>query len=246
MQPEKKQLEVLLMNYFRECNPDFPKGRLVSSESPDFILTLKSRNNLGIELTRLNPLNAKEPDNNELSKNKIRERIIESAKELFEGTSSLKMFVKFLFSDKEEITEERELSVSVQLANLVRQAVASKNPQAFFRESVADEALPYGLEALLIVHHPGLKVSFWERSNNLGVSEDVVADIREAIHKKDEKLLHYQKQRLNYYWLLITTDRLRGVKNYNLPNKIMNHTFHSRFQHVFLFDLIKSDVFQLV
>lgn len=246
MQPEKKQLEVLLMNYFRECNPDFPKGRLVPSESPDFVLTLKSKNNLGIELTRLNPLNAKEPDNKELSKNKTRERIIESAKELFEGTSSLKLFVKFLFSESEKITKERELSVSVQLANLVRQAVSNKNPQAFFRESVSADVLPNGLEAILIVHHPELKVSFWERSNNLGVSEDVVADIRQAIHKKDEKLRHYQKQRLNYYWLLITTDRLRGVKNYNLPNKIMNHTFHSRFQHVFLFDLIKSDVFQLV
>lgn len=246
MQPEKKQLEVLLMHYFRECFPDFPKGRLVPSESPDFVLTLKSRNNLGIELTRLNPFNAKEPDDSELMKNKIRERIIESAKELFEGTSSLKLFVKFLFSENVNIAEERELSLSVQLANILRQATANKNSGSFFREHFSAQALPEGLEALLIVHHPELQVSFWERSNNLGVSEDVVADIREAIHKKDVKLLHYQKQRLNFYWLLIFTDRLRGVKNYNLRNKILNHTFHSRFQHVFLFDLVKSDIFQLV
>jgi hypothetical protein len=246
MQPEKKQLEILLMHYFRECYPDFPKGRLIPSESPDFILTLKSRNNLGIELTRLNPLNAKEPDDAELSKNKSQERIIESAKTLFEGASSLKLFVKFLFSEHKNIAEERELSVSVQLANIVRQAVAGKNPQTFFRASVAADLLPNGLEAILIVHHPEMQISFWERSNNLGVSEDVVADIRQAIHKKDEKLRHYQKKRLNYYWLLINTDRLRGIKNYNLSNKILNHNFQSRFQHVFLFDLIKADVFQLV
>jgi hypothetical protein len=246
MQPEKKQLEILLMHYFRECYPAFPKGRLVPSESPDFILTLKSRNNLGIELTRLNPLNAKEPDDAELLKNKSQERVIESAKTLFEGTSSLKLFVKFLFSEHKNIAEERELSVSVQLANIIRKTVANKKTQAFFRESVAAENLPDGLEALLIVGHPELQISFWERSNNLGVSEDVVADIREAIHKKDEKLRHYQKKRLNYYWLLVTTDRLRGVKSYNLPNKILNHNFQSRFQHVFLFDLIKADVFQLV
>jgi hypothetical protein len=246
MQPDKKQLEVLLMNYFRECYPGFPKGKLNPSESPDFILTLKSRNNLGVELTRLNPVNAKEPDEAELSKNKFRDKIIESAKELFEGTSSLKLFVKFLFSENEGIAEKREMSVSVQLANMVRQAVANKNSRSFFKEHFSAPALPDGLEALLVVHHPELQVSFWERSNNLGVSEDVVADIRQAIQKKDEKLRYYQKQRLNYYWLLIFTDRLRGVKNYNLPNKIMNHTFQSRFQHVFLFDLIKSDIFQLV
>jgi hypothetical protein len=246
MQPEKKQLEILLMHYFRECYPGFPKGRLVPSESPDFILTLKSRNNLGIEITRLNPLNARLPDEMELLKNRTRVKIIESARTLFEGTSSLKLFVKFLFSESQLISAERELSVSVQLTNIIRKVVANKNPNSFFRESVTTEALPNGLETLLIVHHPELKVSFWERSNNLGVSEDVVADIRQTIHKKDEKLRYYRKQRLNYYWLLIFTDRLRGVKNYNLPNKILNHNFQSSFQHVLLFDLIKSDVFQLV
>lgn len=246
MQPEKKQLEVLIMNYFRECYPGFPGRKLIPSESPDFIFTLKSRNNLGIELTRLNPLNAREPDEAELSKNSSRERIIESAKELFEGTSPLKLFVKVLFSEQKKVAEERELSVSAQLVSTIRKATDGRSHLSFFRETVSGEALPEGLEALLVVHHPGLQVSVWERSNNLGISEDVVADIREAIHKKDEKLRHYQKQRLNYYWLLITTDRLRGVRNYNLPNKIMNHTFHSRFQHVFLFDLIKSDVFRLV
>ncbi|SHF05797.1 hypothetical protein SAMN05444274_103372 [Mariniphaga anaerophila] len=246
MQPEKKQLEVLLMHYFRNCYPEFPKGKTLPSESPDFIVTLKSKNHLGIELTRLNPANAKEPDEVAIARNRTRERIIESARELFEGTSPLKLFVKFLFSETEPISEERELAVSVQLTNVVRKAIVGKKTGSFFKELVGPEALPAGLEALLIVHHPGLQVSFWERSNNLGVSENVVADIREAIHKKDEKLRYYQKQRLNYYWLLVTTDRLRGVKSYNLPNKIMNLTFHSRFQHVFLFDLIKADVFQLV
>ncbi len=246
MQPEKKQLEILLMHYFRECYSGFPRGKLVPSESPDFILTLKSRNNLGIELTRLNPLNARLPDEIELQQNRTREKIIETARFLFEENFSLKLFVKFLFSENKYIPEERELPVSAQLTNIIRNAVANKHPNSFFRESFESEVLPEGLEALLIVHHPEQQVSFWERSNNLGISEDVVADIRQAIYKKDEKLRYYQKRRLNYYWLLINTDRLRGVKSYNLPNKILNHNFQSRFQHVFLFDLIKSDVFQLV
>ena len=92
-----------------------------------------------------------------------------------------------------------------------------------------------------------MQISAWERANNLGVSNDVVDDIKCSIHKKDEKLLRlYQKQRLNYYWLLIFTDRLHGVKSFNLSEKIMNHEFRSEFQHVFLFDLVKSGVFQLV
>jgi hypothetical protein len=99
---------------------------------------------------------------------------------------------------------------------------------------------------VLIVYHPGLEMSVWERSNNLGVSNNVLDDIRKAIHKKDEKLKLYRKQHLNYYWLLITTDRLRGIKGFNLQNKIQNSHFHSSFQHVFLFDLMKAKIYELV
>jgi hypothetical protein len=246
MQPDKKQLEILLMHYFRECYPGFPKGKMMPSESPDFIVTLKSRNALGIELTRLNPVNAHEPNNQELSQQKLKEEIIENAQQIFENNSSFRLFVKFLFSGNETIGDERKLILAVQLANIIRESVENKNPSSFFRETLNSGSLPRGIESLLIINHPALKNSFWERSNNLGVSKNVVADIREAIQKKDKKLMLYQKQRLNYYWLLITTDRLRGVKSYNLPNKILNHNFQSRFQRVFLFDLIKSNIFELV
>lgn len=55
MQPDKKQLEILLVNYFRVCYDEFPKGLLSPSESPDFIVKMRTRRELGIELTRLNP-----------------------------------------------------------------------------------------------------------------------------------------------------------------------------------------------
>lgn len=246
MQPDKKQLEILLMHYFRECYPGFPKGKVVPSESPDFIVTLTSRNNLGIELTRLNPANAQSPEIKELSQQKLKEDIIETARQTFECNSPFRLFVKFQFAGNETIKEERKLIVAVQIANSIRQMVVNKSRNSFFRETLGPASLPRGIESILIINHPALLNSFWERSNNLGVSKNVMADITEAIQKKDKKLMLYQKQRLNYYWLLITTDRLKGVKNYNLPNKILNHNFQSRFQQVFLFDLIKANIFELL
>ena len=64
--------------------------------------------------------------------------------------------------------------------------------------------------------------------------------------KKDEKLRIYHKKQLNLYWLLIISDRLRGVREFNLPQQIENHEFHSHFQRVFLFDLMKPDIYQIV
>lgn len=247
MQPDKKQLEILLVNYFRVCYEDFPKGQLSPSESPDFILKMKNRHETGIELTRLNPASRYIPDENQLAQIQVREQIIGLSQDLFEKNSPLKLFVKFLFFDSKAITEERQMSVAIHAVNLIRKAVAGKSSNSFFREIIPGDLLTEGLDAILIVNHPVMEISAWERANNLGVSNDVVDDIRRAIHKKDEKLLRlYQKQRLNYYWLLITTDRLHGLKNFNLPEKIMNHEFYSEFQHVFLFDLIKARVFQLV
>lgn len=246
MQPEKKQLEILLMDYFRECYIDFPKGLVSPSESPDFLVKMKSRNLLGIELTRLNPGNALEPDSEGLKVIEFREQLLQMALDIFQGKCNLNLFVKILFSESQPILPERKISVAVQVANLIFNVVKVRNEDSFFNESLQKKQLPEGIEEILIVHHPKLEFSVWERSNNLGVSNNVVDDIKMAIHKKDEKLRLYQKNHLNFYWLLITTDRLRGVKSFNLPNKIMNHKFHSRFQHVFLFDLIKSKVYQLV
>jgi hypothetical protein len=247
MQPDKKQLEILLVNYFRTCYEDFPKGQLSPSESPDFIVKMKNRHKLGIELTRLNPVSRIIPDENQLKQIQVREQIIGLSRDLFEQSSSLKLFVKFLFSEEKLISEERQMSVAVQTVNLIRKAIRNKNGDSFFKESIYGEVIPHVLDEILIVNHPVMQISAWEQANNLGVSNDIVDDIRRVIHKKDEKLLrHYQKQRLNYYWLLILSDRLHGVKTFNLPEKIMNHEFHSQFQHVFLFDLIKANVFQLV
>lgn len=246
MQVNKKQVEVLLIDYFRECYEEFPKGKIVPSESPDFLVKMRNTHLLGIELTRLNPANALPVSDIVQAEIDFQEQLILKTKEHFEGACQLNLFVKFLFSEKEIIAPERELSIVVRIALLIKEQVKHKDRKSFFKETIYKSQLPEGFEELVIIYHQGLETSVWERSNNLGVSNDVVDDIRKAIQKKDEKLRLYQKQRLNYYWLLITTDRLRGIRSFNLPNKINNQEFYSRFQHVFLFDLVKGEIFDLV
>jgi len=246
MQAEKKQLEIMLIDYFRRCYPEFPKGRVIPSESPDFLVKMKSKNQLGIELTRLNPVNAEPPTGQDLAESRFREELIENAREIFERTSENKLFVKFRFSEKIKIIPERAMSVSVRLAGVIREVVRMKKRKLFYYESITANSLPEGVDEILIIRHPRLKKSFWERSNNLGVSNDVIDDIRKTIHKKDEKLKLYHKNHLNYYWLLVFTDRLRATKNFNLYNQISNLSINSSFQHVILFDLMKRKIFELV
>jgi hypothetical protein len=45
--------EIMILELFRKSYAVFPKGKLVKSESPDFILNLSPRKSIGIEITRL-------------------------------------------------------------------------------------------------------------------------------------------------------------------------------------------------
>jgi hypothetical protein len=244
MQPGKKQLEILLINYFRECFTEFPKGSIIPSESPDFIIKLKSRNSLGIELTRLNPCDAKVPDQSVTEQIELRENIIQTAKNIFESSSPLKLFVKFSFSENQPVSAKKELINAAKAADRIRRTTQNIKPGRLFYKIIADPGNEP--EKILVVSHPALKYSAWERSNNLGISDNINADILASIQKKEEKLRLYQKQRLNYYWLIVTTDLLRGLNNQDLAHIAGENSFNSHFQHIFLFDIIKPKIYQLL
>lgn len=245
MQERKKQLEILLANYFRQIFKDFPKCKIVPSESPDFFLKLSAKKQIGLELTSVNPTVAFTcMDDKHV--HELRERIILLSKELFGNHSMFPVFVKILFSESKPIIPERELAVSAKLAIRILKTVENKNSRSFFVRSVPHSQLPEGVEGVLVVHHPALKESVWEAANNLGVSDNVLEDIISAIEKKERKLPLYQKQKTEANWLLITSDRLRGKRSYSIKNQIIKQRFDSQFDCIFLFDLLKGEVFKLV
>jgi len=246
IQKSKKELEILIMQYFSSVFEDFPKGKIESSESPDFIINLSTRNKLGIELTRLYPNKNIIATTSEKALWKSNTEIVDLAHEMFCRNSAFTLFVKILFAETAIAAETTKNKLAKAIAVSVNNAVEKCNSKAFFTLSISGGQLPSEIERILIVNHPVMNASVWERANIRGVSNDVVADISSAIQKKDEKLRIYHRKKLNLYWLIITTDRLHGVKNFNLPQQIANREFSSRFQRVFLFDLLKSKIYQIV
>lgn len=241
MQEVKKQLELLLINYLRSSYADFPKGKIVSSESPDFIIKSKLAKKIGIELVRMAP----EKLFDHLVYTEFRAGLIDEARELFEHSSDLKLFVKVCFSGKKTIFEERLLCVSAILANRIRTVVSSKNRRSFFYHLLTAGELPDGIQQVLIVHHPAMEKSVWEETNNLGLSENIIADLNRAISRKEEKLLLYRKKKLDAYWLLVLTDFLREEKSPNVKNTILFANFQSSFDRILLFDLVRTQVLKI-
>jgi len=56
MTVDKVAEEWTVIRYFREQYASFPKGKLNKSESPDFILQLNRKKQIGIELTRFDDI----------------------------------------------------------------------------------------------------------------------------------------------------------------------------------------------
>lgn len=50
-----KDHELIIISTFRDHYPDFPKGKIINSESPDFIVQEGPKNKIGIELVQLLP-----------------------------------------------------------------------------------------------------------------------------------------------------------------------------------------------
>jgi hypothetical protein len=242
---QKKQLESLLVSYFKQACPSFPEGKLVESESPDFLLTLKNNSVVGIELTRLYPVSQRDLTLVESEQARIEEELVENAHFLFEANTSKKCFVKVQFSATERIKPEKVLSSSVRISRMILESVENSKETGFNRV-VLKKKLPAGIDLILVLSHQVLQYSVWERMNNLGNSTDLLADIRYSIHKKDEKYRLYLKRQLSEYWLLITADQLTQEKPVNIQNLILNATFNSEFRKVFILELQSGNAVELV
>ncbi len=69
----KSLSEEHIIKLFRKHCPDFPKGKLIKSESPDFIIKTSTKYSIGIELTQI------EDSKNPSPKKYITKEMIESA-----------------------------------------------------------------------------------------------------------------------------------------------------------------------
>jgi len=77
---QKKTDERIILDYFRQCYDGFPDGRIIGSESPDFIVETSRKNSVGIELTKLHDPGQTHPG---FDKNSYDVRTLD--KELIEG-----------------------------------------------------------------------------------------------------------------------------------------------------------------
>jgi hypothetical protein len=240
----KKQLEIVTADFFRKLNPDFPKGKLAPSESPDFVLTLNTRLSYGMEITRLysaGPPVSTEGDNLFALQTEFMTR----CRHCFEQYISEPFWVKFLFSPVRVPEESAMLAASVRIGASLKKICRNFSGNTF-SYLIPENELPSFLDAVLVLKHPMLTEAIWDICDLPGPRNHLVHDISQTILRKEEKLPLYRAGNHAQYWLLVIADVLSPLRKLNTANVIGNYTFSSAFHKVFLLELMNTRYFQLV
>ncbi len=236
----KTQEEWLVMRSFRDNYPDFPKGKLIKSESPDFTLKLSLTKSIGIELSRIYKNHSQNPQ-----ENKIRS-IIYKAHALY--TERYKNPVlAHIFFDSDFTSPINDELYATKIAIAIIDVVSEYKFGSQYVVQIDQELLPPGISRIIIHGHPTFKNSFWDLRTELSVQDLLNHEfIQKPLAKKEEKLRTYQKQIHDFYWLILSADFINKPASFNFENALGQLKLNSDFHKVFLYDLFKQNYYELV
>lgn len=241
MQFNKHVEEKLIMKMFRDAYQDFPKGRLVKSESPDFFLREARKKKTGIELTRLHDGN--HDANNPAEVMTTESYLVQKTSRNFYNKHNKPLLVKFFFNERPIEREDTDIYADF-LSLYIEKLLDTISLKSLNILEVHDK-LPDFLDGIALISHPDFKESCWSPAKNFLIY-DLNRDIlQNTINLKEEKLKLYQSRDFDKYWLVISTLKINPGKKFNIRNKIEKWSFQSGFDRILLYEILSNRVFEL-
>ena len=221
--------EFLYIELLRELDPEWPKGKLIKSESPDFILKMGRKRSVGIEFTDLTV-----PDTAHRESTK---RIGEILKETMGKHFFLQIF--FRYEDIQPgLAAERE--AALMLGDRIRQLRNNSETTV-----VIYDGLPESLSMIFMAVIPGLDRSVIESKLSMDVRKISPEMLRSAIQLKEEKIGLYNRRWADRLWLVLTVNGLITPASYNLREKVDQWKISSSFDRTVLFDIAGKKVIEI-
>lgn len=237
---EKAQEEWLIMRSFRDAYPDFPKGKLTKSESPDFTLKLSVSNAIGIEISSLHHNPASKGDESLLRS------IIFKARALYLERLKNPVFAHIFF-DNSIAREVNDEFYSTKLAIAIINVVSEQKIGAKYVIILEKEFLPAGVNRIILYAHPSFKKPVWSLKSEITTGDLTDPDngIEAMIKKKEDKIGLYRKNILDNYWLLLNADYINRSTVANINKHLTRIKPETQFNKVFFYNLFDQKYFEL-
>lgn len=238
---KKDSFEKMILDGFSRFYRDFPQGRLIKSESPDFILWKSPKRAIGIELTRLHfPFEAgvSSPD-----MEGITNATVNRAEQIFLAQTGVNLYVHFILSEP-ALKEEAIIPASAVLAAHVEKSIAGRDFGREFRMVSSDGDLPFYAQKICIYHRPGAGFSFWEAgrgSDRTACPETILSTIR----AKEGKIRTYHRKHIESHWLLMSGTDIGRCLSQGMIRRLKMMNAGNPFHRIFLFDFFERKVYDL-
>jgi hypothetical protein len=235
---ERQFLEEFSINY-----PEFPAGKIVDSESPDFLIEQGTKI-VGIEIVDF--IRGQNKGESAERRNEILwKKIANEARSKFEAKFSAPLLVHFFWNNR-YILRQSETS---QLADSALGIIEKHIPENLF-ESVhvgSDEFDDILLEkvchSITVWRVRNEKQSLWSFISS-GWTEVQTNEIQYLLDSKNDKVPEYLKS-CDTVWLIIVADGRYISSNIDITSAAISNAYNTLFEHVFVYDRISKGVFPL-
>ncbi len=238
---KKKLIEANKLLLFALHFPDFPDGKIVAGENPDFRIILPNRKigfelrDVYVELPRRSPLQYQEV---------LHDKIVAHAHELYKHTGGPTVCADFDFASNTNYRESDVPRVAQQLANIVPASLASSTESTFIERHNGKGPWPAGLVCAL-----GHAPHWWQkddprwrtiRGGSVYSSEEF---LQAALDRKEKRLADYRNNGCDECWLLLVVSRLAPSSFMDAPDP--QHVFTSSFDRAFFFQLHGTEITEM-
>lgn len=254
---QKEKLEAFHFNLFKKCCSDFPIGKVVHLDAPDFLIHTTD-GILGVEHTSLyheSRTNVAPLQSIEGTQGKI----LKKAKIICLAKKILPINVKVLFKTKKIFENSNLETINFKRAEIdhISKKLSSCIIEYYtqnldIKESLNSSELNCKIEGIDKVYvnlgiHKGqrlLETHRWQSISSGFVHQNFVKEIQERINDKNKKYCNYL-EKCEECWLLIIADRSNPSQSFQINQATEQHTYESYFNAVFYFELMEKKLVRL-
>jgi len=237
----KKDYELLRLNQFKAVLDEFPGGKIIESESPDFIIDDGNRK-ICVEVTKIYKFNYSNDPPMQAIESTCR-KIAETASTKCDARQIPPLTVSLHFIHSPEVLKVHRDDLSEKIADFVCNHIPEPNtyhPYHVYDDPTFPEhihAITIGRYDVLTKHHFNVPTAGW-------VQKDFSTELQCAIDSKNEKLSRYNND-FTEHWLLIVSDGNSPSTFFEPSGDIRKTVFKSDFDRTFYMEAFSQIYWEL-
>jgi hypothetical protein len=239
---KQKELEKHHLLRFKSIYSDFPSGKIICYEKPDFIIE-NPQHKIGIELTEIYKPGPNDVTSPQAQEN-LRQRVLDEAKLHFDKHNGSSYFVNVHFALNRNLQHNDIQALGKKLAEFVIPIKINSGEQYSISRDISNYSeFPKGFHRISIYHEKTTNTSKWVFIDAGFVPDIPSSRIKDILLKKESKI-DFSKDYFKELWLLIIAYDIRISANLELCEESKTETYLSKFDKVFFLWSSSKSYFQ--